>query len=81
MSKMKDRLIADVRSKFGDDGARAVDYLFSNGTLDDTLARNHLVKVEMFTRLLTTKRSKRQLEEDIAEDFCISRERVFQITG
>lgn len=79
--ELKKKLIADVRDKFGEQGAAVVEYLFEMGTLDEILARKHVVRAEMFNRLLTTKRSKRQLEEDIAEDCGITRDRVFQLVG
>ena len=79
MSKMKDAMRLDIVSRFGEDAGKALDYLFDYGTIDDQMARNHNICVEMFKRLQTTRTSRRQLEHDIAEDFGLSRGRVFAL--
>ena len=69
---MKDQMRADIASKFGEDAALAVDYLFDMDTLDDILARRHMVKVKLSERMLNTSEQLTQIWEDLAEEYCMS---------
>lgn len=54
MSKVRKELEDEIRQAFGEDGVRAIRYLFDMGTLDDVLARRHVLKTQFFLRLLNT---------------------------
>jgi hypothetical protein len=83
MSKVKDRLLKEIEEKFGPDAPVVIEYLFDAGTLDDCLARRHVIRSEMYSRLTNPrllKFSKRRIEEDLAEDFGLTRSCIFQIS-
>lgn len=75
---IRKRIKDDVLNKFGPmaDPQRVIDYLYENGTLDDVLARKHMIRVELFRRLLTENIRMIQIEEDLAEDFGCTRQFV-----
>lgn len=52
MSKVRRELEEEIGKSFGDDGVRAIRYLFDMGTLDDVLARRHVIKTQFFLRML-----------------------------
>lgn len=73
--ELKKKMIADVREKFGMnvDPAKVIEYLYENETLDDVLARKHLLKTEFFDRMLKTDHCISQIQEDLATDFSVDR--------
>ena len=79
MSKVMDMLRKDVAERFGECALQVIDYLYDTRTLDDSRARNHMVKVEVFHRLLNTDLPVVQIDYDVAEDLGLSRDRVKQI--
>lgn len=79
--ELKKKLIADVEAKFGPGSGRVIDYLYEQGTLDDILARRHMLKVEFFYRMLTTRTIPNQIYEDLAEDFGVTRPCVYTTVG
>lgn len=81
MSRVKEELKADIRSRFGDDAAGAIDHLFKMGILDDTLARRYVVKLRFERQYCSTTASARAVMEDIAFDLGLTRIGVFQIVG
>lgn len=81
MTKARQKLIEDIRADFGDDGARAVSFLFDMGTLDDVLARRHNIAVEVFRLLRDTQESQYQIYENVAEDHGVSFSYVRKITA
>ena len=72
MSKMSDQMRADIASKFGPDGAKVFDYLIDMDTLDDILARRHMVKVKLAERMVETPDNLTQIWEDLADEYCMS---------
>jgi hypothetical protein len=76
--ELKKKLIADVRDKFGanSDPGKVIEYLYEQGTLDDVLAEGHMIKVDLFHRLMNTDLVKVQIEQDLAEDYGCSRQFV-----
>ena len=76
---MRDALRKDVAERFGEGAANAIRYLFEHGTLDDSLARRHVVKVEVFHRLMTTKTNEKQIHSDVGEDVGLGMTGVYKI--
>ena len=74
-----DMMRRDVAERFGECALQVIDYLYDTRTLDDSRARNHMVKVEVFRRLLHTSTPVVQIDFDVAEDLGLSRDRVKQI--
>lgn len=81
MSRVKEELKADVRARYGAEASEVIDYLFEMGTLDDALARRHVVKIRFDRQYCSTTSSARAVMEDIAFDLGLTRIGVFQIVG
>lgn len=79
MTRVQKELIEDIRQKTGMDATAVIEYLYAKGTLDDCVARQHVVKAEFLRRLASTDIKETQLKQDIGEDYGITRERVHQI--
>lgn len=79
MSKSRNDLNEELTKLFGPVAKDIVDYLYSKGTLDDVLVRNHVVKSEYIHRLVTTDTPVNQIYQDLAEDYGMTRERVLQL--
>mgnify|MGYP003421971922 FL=1 len=81
MSKLKEELKSDASMRFGPDAMAVIDYLFDMGTLNDISARNHMVKVRVFDRMLTTKESGRLIAETVSDDYPITPTYVYMLTN
>lgn len=79
MSKSRDKFNEELCKRFGPVAKDIIDYLYSKGTLDDVLVRNHMVKSEFVQRLVTTDTPVNQIYQDLAEDFGMTRERALQL--
>lgn len=79
MSKMKEALKRDVMDRFGEGAAKCIEYLFENGVLDDGLARRHIVKVEVFKRMMNTRTDEKQIHSDVGEDVGLGMTGVYKI--
>jgi len=79
MSKMRDALRADVAKRFGEGAAKAIDYLFENEVLDDSLARKHVTKVKVFEDLMATKLSEKQIHSNVGQDVGLDESRVYRM--
>lgn len=75
---MRDALLMDVEQRFGVNAANAIRYLFENETLDDSLARKHMLKVEAFRRLMDSTADEKQIHSDLSEDFGVSESTVYK---
>lgn len=79
MTRVKTKLIEDIRRNLGVDATSIVQYLYDFGTLDDCLARQHVAKTEVIRLMTTTDLSERTIHGDVAEDLGLTRERVGQL--
>lgn len=73
MSRVKEELKSDVRKRFGAGSERIIEYLFDMGTLDDTLARKHMIAATAFDTLLTTTDSELCVDEGMAIRYGVGR--------
>jgi len=81
MSKIKDKMIADLRATIGTstDPAVVVECLYQHGVIDDVLCRRYVVRQE-FTRIYgTTSHSARRICEDIGEEHGLTHQGVHKI--
>ena len=67
MSKVKKRLVEEIKERFGEECADVVDFLYQNGMLDDCRVRAHVVKVEVLQRYTSTDLSVTQIHEDVRD--------------
>lgn len=79
MSKMIDSLRKDVEAKFGPQAGPVIDYLYEMRTIEESIARRHVVKVALFERLLRTRLSEVQICWDVSMEYGLSVDRVRQI--
>ena len=79
MSKVKRRLVEEIKEHFGKECADVVDFLYQNGMLDDCRVRAHVVKVEVLQRYTSTDLSVTQIHEDVGEEFGLDRSSVSKI--
>lgn len=76
MTKAQKELLDRIEKDYGTQGKMAVASLMHLDTIDPCIARRHVVKLSMWDRLLKTRLSKRRLEDELAEDYGVSREAV-----
>ena len=79
MTRVQKELIEDIRQKIGMDATAVIEYLYSKGTLDDCMARQHVVKAEFMKRLVSTDIPERSIMGDIGDEYGMSRTWVLRL--
>ena len=83
MSRSREELVQHLRTRFGEntDPGRVIDALFEEGALDDVLARRFVVRTEFSKRYSSSDRSARCIQEELADEYGLTRVGVFLIVG
>lgn len=81
MSKVLDKLKADVVKRFGPGAAAVIEYLYDYGTIHDGCVRNHMIKVDTFEKSLVEKRKTFHIHIDVADMYSVSPTYVYVLTN
>ena len=82
MSKVVERLKADVEKRFGPGADAVIEYLYDFGTIHDMSARNHMVKVDAIELMMREERmSERQVYLHVSDEYGCSDIHVRALTN
>lgn len=70
---IREELKRDAIRRFGPQAGQVIEYLYDMGTLDDTLARRHMIAIAAFDAMCSTDMSGLQIDEELAVRYSVSR--------
>ncbi len=80
MTRVKEELIKDLQEKFGPQARPIMEYLFDMETVDDFIAREHVIKIKVFDRMKKDSTTPEYIvHEEVGEEYGTTRETVLRI--
>lgn len=81
MSKVRDRLVEEIRERFGMDCGEVIDYLYSEGMTNDVYVRMFVVRKEVHKRYTSTDLNITRIHAEVGEEFGLERSSVAKLSA